>query len=622
MCSKAELSEIEDALKSKYTDIIKGLSHLELKAYSQEGYKKLVKKELKQLVPDLENIKLEVMTQCISNTLRREAKAQLNKRSREKAAQSTSAMLSKTVIEELDITMREDTSHQSSREQVEESSYYDTDDDDDVSNDDETLESESCILNSNNKSDLNDSITCLKQLASSVNEPQSSTNATSTPSETNSKGQQLFCETCNSKPSQVLQNDISILTDDVTKLKDCTQSVLSAVKDLSNRFESCIEGINDRLISLRNQISSRDKSIGESIETLTSSTNTLKNNLEKKSTIILNKTNAVLDKVKSQAVAISKANEDPKPKPNTNQEVKKSIDNKQKTGNIRKPEDNKMKTDQQSEKPKYRNVKSKSKSPIQSSQELEDHYISHKKSDNEIIDLTHVSTKELKKHIRQSTLLVGSSLLKGVRVSDLKPNTTVRTFPGARVDTIVEQLSKYNIEDCKTIILHVGGNDADSGIDLNTFSDNYVTLLNTLSAEDRSIIVSGLIPRETVDLKPYNEMLKSICDENNIKFIDNYDNFLLASGEMCTSFFQNDKLHLNISGTKRFLTNINKVIGVTNSSPYSNKLRLSHGYRQNQNASNPARSQKYCHICTRKGHSTHDCWFNGRGTPRSGFNYW
>ena len=89
--------------------------------------------------------------------------------------------------------------------------------------------------------------------------------------------------------------------------------------------------------------------------------------------------------------------------------------------------------------------------------------------DNETIDLTY----EPKKYIRQSTLLVGSSLLKGVRVSDLKPNTTMRSFSGARADAIGWKLSKYNIDDSKTIILHVGGNDADNGADLGTFSDNY-----------------------------------------------------------------------------------------------------------------------------------------------------
>ena len=87
-------------------------------------------------------------------------------------------------------------------------------------------------------------------------------------------------------------------------------------------------------------------------------------------------------------------------------------------------------------------------------------------------------------------------------MQDLKPDTTVRSFSGARVDTIGEKISKYNIDECKTLILHVGGNDADSGVDLDSFSENYVSLSNDLSAENRHIIVSGLTPRESVDLNP------------------------------------------------------------------------------------------------------------------------
>ena len=124
------------------------------------------------------------------------------------------------------------------------------------------------------------------------------------------------------------------------------------------------------------------------------------------------------------------------------------------------------------------------------------------------------------------------------------------------MDTIGAKLSKYNIEECKTLILHVGGNDADIGVDLESFKGNNVSLLNYLSADDRCIIVSGLTPRESVDLKPFNQILKSIFEENNLQFIDNYDRILLASGEMPESYFQHDKTHLNVSGTRKLLTNI------------------------------------------------------------------
>ena len=240
-------------------------------------------------------------------------------------------------------------------------------------------------------------------------------------------------------------------------------------------------------------------------------------------------------------------------------------------------------------------------------------------------------TTENTKPITQSTLLVGSSILKGVRVQDLKTDTAVRSFSGARVDTIGAKLSKYNIEECKTLILHVGGNDADSGVDLESFDDNYVSLLNDLSADDRRIIVSGLTPRASVDLKPFNQKLKSICEENNLQFIDNYDRFLLASGEMPESYFQHDKTHLNVSGTRKLLTNIDAVHRVTKTTASPGNKKPTHGFRPNRGhlhargystESRTGSWRKYCHICARNGHNTQECWYNGRGTPMGRMGPW
>ena len=82
-------------------------------------------------------------------------------------------------------------------------------------------------------------------------------------------------------------------------------------------------------------------------------------------------------------------------------------------------------------------------------------------------DFTEVKKVKIIKH---STLLIGSSLLKNVTVSDLNKSTAVRTFPRATIDTIKSKLSQYTLDNCKTIILLVGTNDAENGTDLETFA--------------------------------------------------------------------------------------------------------------------------------------------------------
>lgn len=77
--------------------------------------------------------------------------------------------------------------------------------------------------------------------------------------------------------------------------------------------------------------------------------------------------------------------------------------------------------------------------------------------------------------------------------------------------------------------------------------------------------------------------MKTICDENDLEFIDNYDNVFLTSGEIPASYFQKDKLHLNTYGTRRRLSNINKIISVTKYTPRSNKSTHIQGSHPNQN---------------------------------------
>ena len=69
-----------------------------------------------------------------------------------------------------------------------------------------------------------------------------------------------------------------------------------------------------------------------------------------------------------------------------------------------------------------------------------------------------------------------------------------------------------------------------------------------------------------VDLSVYNNKLQQLCDACDMEFVENYQNFLLASGELPESYYSRDKVHLNNYGTRRLLSNIEKVHRVTEQS--------------------------------------------------------
>ena len=107
----------------------------------------------------------------------------------------------------------------------------------------------------------------------------------------------------------------------------------------------------------------------------------------------------------------------------------------------------------------------------------------HQKPDWERIDLTNdvesTAAPKFKPRnvIKQSTLIIGSSLLKNIKVNDLNKSTAVRTFSGATIETIQSKMAQLNLDKCQTVFLLVGSNDADNGTSLETFTEKYEELL-------------------------------------------------------------------------------------------------------------------------------------------------
>ena len=432
------------------------------------------------------------------------------------------------------------------------------------------------------------------------------------------------CLSCRVFPATVT-SELSHLKSDINDLKKSTSCILTAVHDLTSMMERSIENINDRITALNRHMSTNDKSLTGVLETLSTTTNTIKSNLDQKSCQILNKTSAVLDKVKT-----SKSE---KPKQNVTTEVRDLISVSSETTRNKQPtkltQSHKTPQTAGNSRPKQTERVNK----IHEKQTSRNLTVPKQKQSRPIVDVDLTQSHQPTKTIKQSTLLVGSSILKNVKTNELNRNTTVRSFPGATIETLDSKLSGFDLKQCETIVLHVGGNDADNGTDIETFAEQYGSLLTELMSNDRRIIVSGLLPRKTVDLSPYNDRLKSLCDAYEIDYIDNYGDFLLASGDIPDSYFMRDKIHLNSYGLKKLLSNINRVHHITGSrqtslvnrrfdqsQSQSGSRRVHVGgarnYRTRTYSQERQSRKRYCHICQRDGHETRECWFNGRSSGR------
>ena len=163
-------------------------------------------------------------------------------------------------------------------------------------------------------------------------------------------------------------------------------------------------------------------------------------------------------------------------------------------------------------------------------------------------------------------------------------------------------------------------------MDLNNFTDSYTSLKNDLTSENRHIIVSGRLPRASANLYPYNKRLRTLCEDQNIDFVDSYNSFLLASGNLADSYFHRDGVCPNSFRIKKMLKNIDvnyRVTAAGTSFNPSGSVRRRNSYQtQSYNSSkrtNFHNISEYCHICCRKGHNTIDCWYKGRNTDLNGY---
>ena len=649
MATDPKLLNVEDSLKQKYLAKVREMTSAELKRFSKQEYAELVLKEMAPLLPDFDKAQLKTTAHYISNALNNEVQALSGSKSRNSSLekQKNTDQLSESVLKDLETSMQPENSHECCEA-----------DNSDVDCDDNSDLEQTKITQANttdNTEILDNSITVLKHIATTESKLDRKTNKIQKCCETctiKPKGRKSYpmircslctawyhekcvgvekdepigvwlCLTCRNVP-QGLQSDLAEIKQDVDHLKHTTGLIIDAISKLSTQVETCIGDINDQLTALNRKINTNDNKISEAVEKLTDKTNSLKTDFDQKSNQILNKTATIADK-------LTKNNETMK----NSKSQKPDTSAKTQTSTISdKPDKSIHQQNQPRSEPNSgnngqiepSNTKDKPKKVISPNNQQSGNPIPES-SDFDQIDLT--KSPKPKKYVNQSTLLVGSSILKGIKTNQLKKGTAVRSFPGATIPSLQNQLKNYNIEKCKTIMIHVGGNDADQGVDLDTFNDSYSTLLNNLTSPGRRLIVSGLLPRETVDLDSYNKGLKTLCQNKNIEFVDHYNGFLLASGDIADSYFQRDKVHLNPRGIRKLLQNLDTVIKVTEFATTSDDawpIKRNHYNRPQTGVypkANGIRSgPKYCHICDRRGHDTKECWFNSRNAGPNGFGTW
>ena len=121
----------------------------------------------------------------------------------------------------------------------------------------------------------------------------------------------------------------------------------------------------------------------------------------------------------------------------------------------------------------------------------------------------------------------------------------VKTFSGATVTDMKSYIIPTKGFENDIIILHCGTNDLRSIKKPNDIADDIINLAMDMKTETNDLMISGIVPRrDKLNGKgvEVNKCLISLCNDNNIHFIDNMN--------VSTAFDLNTSgLHLNRKGT-------------------------------------------------------------------------
>ena len=325
--------------------------------------KKKVLPDMSKMLPSYETAALDDYAQCLSIALQNEVLSLLNNRVRTHAASEVTEPpeLSYIILEDLNSTMHAENTVNSQMplSQVVVVGDHDDDNGDDCDDDDdgeddygEAIDCENVTQRNDTTNQLDESITHQKQTINSetsnkAHGVQPAKNETGTDGQSKGKSHKC-CDSCTIKPKskkkhsmiqcnacmswfheqcvgldkssepiyiwlcptcrefpKTVTTELFVLKNELNGLKQSTNSILTVVKELTSNIERSIGNINDRITALNNQISTNDKSLAGTLQTLSTTTNNIKTTFDQESCQILNKTSAVLDKVKTTKTEFS-----------------------------------------------------------------------------------------------------------------------------------------------------------------------------------------------------------------------------------------------------------------------------------------------------------------------------
>lgn len=366
-----------------------------------------------------------------------------------------------------------------------------------------------------------------------------------------------FQDSSGERSIHTLLNQLIMKTDNVLKI---VKSIEERQKEDKVDCDNKISQLNDRLTSITKQVAVNDQQQTDNLHGIEMQVNVIKADQNKNFISVNNKIQSVVDKVKD----ISRLQH----------------------------------------KPSQDKVLLSDKNSASNSSKIAD--VSSQQRPQADRDLPKERTIPKQLH-GNKTLIIGSSIIKGIDKRRISKHVDVQTHRGATVPTLTEKLRSPDLENYSTIVVVVGGNDASSNVSLERFRSNFSIMLQNIHifSSDAKIVVSEICPRNGVNVRPYNAMIQEVCSKyQDIKVVKQEDSFLSRSGDMISLFYHRDQIHLTNHGTVQLLRNINNVISIFDA-------HTSVSYAPGRSINTQSKYfNGHCYACGMYGHHFKQCYMH------------
>ena len=163
----------------------------------------------------------------------------------------------------------------------------------------------------------------------------------------------------------------------------------------------------------------------------------------------------------------------------------------------------------------------------------------------------------------KKTLLVGSSILKGINTKGLHNDVTVSTNRGAGTQHILTKLTTMDLKPYQNVVVYIGGNDISSNKSEEQSARNLRNIIeHVIGQQGCKLYLCTLCPRKDADVVPINDYIKQLAEMYGIQLINIYSSFVYENGKTVKGQYLRDEIHLNRTGSSILVRVINNSVQI------------------------------------------------------------